>query len=283
MNSAEYHQEKIDAALEKKYHTLCDYLSQIESIAVAFSGGVDSALLLKIAHDVLKQRVLAITAKSPVFPDREIAATNTFCDAEDICHIVFDSHASEDEIFKSNPPDRCYFCKKALLGEIVDRARNMDINVIAEGSNLDDENDYRPGLAALRESNVISPLRQSGFTKNDIRILARNLGLPMWNKPSFACLATRIPYGQRITAAKLDRIDAAERIISDLGFSQVRVRCNNECASIEVEPSEITHLEQLCKERDIFRKLKELGFCEVKIDPKGYVSGNLNRLLIDAN
>ncbi len=269
--------KQISPALEEKYRNLCDHLRRLDKLAVAFSGGVDSALLLKVAHDTLGERTLAITANSPTFPEREITATREFCKTEGIRHIVFDSHACEGAIFEQNPPDRCYFCKKMLLREIDNIAHDSNASVAAEGSNLDDEHDYRPGLTALGESNVISPLRRAKFTKDDIRTLAHHLDLPMWNKPSFACLATRIPYGQQITSANLIRIDNAERMIIDLGFDQVRVRCDNNHARIEVEPSEITRLEQLCDEYDIFRKFQDLGFSDVVIDEKGYVPGNLKR------
>ncbi len=270
-------QKQIGSALEEKYFALRDYLHQFENMAVAFSGGVDSSLLLKVVHDALDRCVLAITAKTPTFPEREIAETRVFCKDASIRHIVFNSLACTGDTFEENPPDRCYFCKKTLLSEMSDIAHTHGISVVAEGSNLDDENDYRPGLVAVEESDVISPLRQLKFTKDDIRALAHYLDLSMWNKPSFACLATRIPYGQRITAAGLSCIDAAEQEVIDLGFDQVRVRCDNDNASIEVEPAEIARLEQLCNEKHVFQKLKELGFREVTINPEGYVPKNLKR------
>ena len=250
-----------------KYEKLKELLSSTGNVAVAFSAGVDSTFLLKTAHDVLGENALAVTVKHIAFPHREMSETVDFCNAENIEQIKISFDVMSVEGFSVNPPDRCYICKKALFSKIIETAKERDFLNVAEGSNLDDDKDYRPGMRAIRELGVISPLKEAGLTKQDIRNLSHELGLLTWDKPSYACLATRIPYGEEITREKLSMIERSEQLLYDLGFRQSRVRHHGDTARIEIEDS------------DLSKKFKEFGFSYVALDLEGYRSGSLNCLL----
>lgn len=265
----------IESSLQNKYLELKNYLSSLNSVAVAYSSGVDSTFLLKTAVDTLhRDNVLALTAKSHSFPKRELDESIQFCKSENIRQIVFESEELSIDGFSNNPPDRCYICKKELFSKIKSIARENNINAVIEGSNADDINDYRPGMRAVAELEILSPLKKVGLTKNEIKALSKQLGLKTWNKQSFACLSSRFVYGEKITVQKLDMIDKSEQLLLDLRFKQVRVRIHNDVARIEVLPNEIERVIQF--KDTIYSKFKEYGFRYVTLDLGGYRTGSMN-------
>lgn len=266
---------EIDAKLKLlKYR-----LGKMKSIAVAFSGGVDSTFLLKVAHDVLGDGVVAITARSQSFPDREFNEAKEFSGKIGVKHVVIDSEELDIEGFSDNPVNRCYLCKRELFSKMVDYAKANGIRFVADGSNVDDTGDYRPGMEAIREFRIVCPLREAGLDKKEIRRLSKEMGLPTWDKPAFACLVSRIPYGQKITKEKLQAIDEMERFLLDLGFRQVRVRSHGDLARIEVGAGERNKFFNTELMDRIYEKLKEFGYAYVTMDLKGYRSGSMNEIL----
>ncbi|MDR0424805.1 MAG: ATP-dependent sacrificial sulfur transferase LarE, partial [Clostridiales Family XIII bacterium] len=231
-----------EQTLDAKYSRLKKILAGMGSAAVAFSGGVDSSFLLKAAHDVLGENVIAVTARSCSFPERELNEARVFCAKEDIKHFICRSEELEIEGFSQNPENRCYLCKSEMFTKIWDVARRNGIGAVADGSNVDDEGDYRPGLQAVREHNVRSPLREAGLKKAEIRALSKMLDLPTWDKQAFACLSSRFVYGESITAEKLKMVEIAEQFLLDMGFRQVRVRIHGSIARIELGPEELPAL-----------------------------------------
>jgi len=265
--------------LEDKVKKLENIIKDAGSLVVAFSGGVDSTYLLKVAHDILKDNVIAVTARSSTYPEREFNEAVEFAKSLGARHEVIVSEELDIDGFSENPLNRCYFCKKELFVKIRELADKYNIKYIADGSNADDLGDYRPGLMAVKELGVISPLKEAGMTKDDIREMSRRMGLPTWDKPAFACLASRIPYGQEITREKLEMIDKAEQILLGAGFRQVRVRHHGDIARIEVSPAERKKFfnEEFMDRID--REFKELGFKYVALDLKGYRTGSMNEVI----
>jgi len=258
---------------DEKYESLLSLLKGYGRVAVAFSGGVDSSLLLYAAKDALGDDAIAITAHIHSMPEWELYDAKTFCNEYGVRHIILEINELEIEGFSANPPKRCYLCKSGILEKIIEAAGKYGMETVAEGSNLDDDHDYRPGFKAVKEQGVKSPLREAGFTKAEIRQISKSLGISVWNKQPCACLSSRIAYGDTITDMKLRRIEKAERFILDMGFSLVRVRVSGDeglTACIEFLNSELLRAKSEAVRQSITNGLQEFGFTDITIDPVGY-------------
>ena len=267
---------------QARYDKLRARLAALGSVAVAYSGGVDSTFLAVVAHEVLGDRMLAITSAGRSAPQRDIERTRAFCAERGIAQVVVDYDELTIPSFAQNTPDRCYHCKTALFAQMREAARARGIDTLVDGSNKDDEGDYRPGMRALAELGIGSPLREVGLTKAQIRELSHALGLPTWNLPSAACLASRFAYGEVITARKLRRVELAEDFLHDLGFTQLRVRvhgADGELARIEVAGDQIARLAEPELRTKVIARLTELGFTYVSLDLQGFRSGAMNEVL----
>ena len=246
--------------LQEKYQKLLSYLKELDSVAIAFSGGVDSTFLLAAAKEALGDKVIALTAKSCLFPERESGEAKDFCKNLGVEQIVLDLGDTELPAFKHNPPNRCYICKKSLFEKFLQKAKEYQMSYVAEGSNMDDLGDYRPGMQAITE-------------------LGKQMGLPTWSKPSFACLASRFVYGETITAEKLSMVERAEDLLRSNGFLQFRVRIHGTIARIELLPEDIPRMLDSELRKEIVDKLKRYGFTYVSLDLEGYRTGSMNEVL----
>lgn len=263
--------------MNDKVERIKGILLDMESVLVAYSGGVDSTLLLKLAHDVLGERALGVTEVSATLPEYELAEAEAIAQQIGARYVVLAKHEMEDARFLANTPDRCYFCKASVCRQLVEYAQQEGYRCVVDGSNADDTGDYRPGARAVREYGVCSPLQEAGFTKADIRALARDLGLPNWDKPSSACLASRIPYGDPITEANLTQIGRAEGVLRDLGLRQYRVRHHGDVARIEVAHADFDVI--LTHRESIVAALKALGYAYIVLDLVGFRSGSMNEVI----
>lgn len=266
---------------EEKEKKLAVLLEKCMPLAVAFSGGVDSTYLLHEAVKAGKEKVTALIMKTPSVPERELDEAVTFCKSRGISFFVLPADPFSAAGFRENGRDRCYICKHFLFSALFEKAKKEGIPFVADGTNADDRKEFRPGLRALKELDIRSPLAEAGLTKKEIRELSEKEGLPTWNKPSFSCLATRFPYGEELTVEKLRRTEAAENLLAELGFTQRRVRVHGNLARIEVLPAEIP---LLLERRDmISSRLEELGFLYTTVDLKGFRSGSMDTAAVTKN
>jgi uncharacterized protein len=267
--------------VEEKLSKLKAIVSELESVVVAFSGGVDSTLVTKVCYDVLRDNSMAVTARSETYPDFEFKEAQKLAREIGIKHLVIDTSELAIEGFANNPPERCYFCKTELFGKLKEIAKEQGFLNVADGANLDDTQEFRPGLQASRELNVRSPLKEAGMTKKDIREVSKMLKLPNWDKPAYACLSSRFPYGQSITEEKLSMVSEAEKYLRGLGLVQFRVRHHETIARIEVLPDDINILTNSPAREELTAKFKEIGFTYVTLDLAGYRSGSMNEVLTE--
>lgn len=266
--------------LQAKYDRLKSILREMERVAIGFSGGIDSTLLICVATEVLGEHALAVIGRSETYPTREFQEAIQLAQKFGARYRVINTEETDDLKFKENPPDRCYFCKTELFGKLNVIAEQEGIRWIADGTITDDLGDFRPGMRAKSEQNVRSPLLEAGFSKNDVRVLAKEIGIPTWDKPSFACLSSRFPYGFGITKENLMKIDAAETFMRDNGFRFFRVRHHDDkTARLEVGPQEFHRLFDDKLREQIVAHFKSLGFVYVTLDLQGYRTGSMNEVL----
>ena len=263
----------------EKLNKLREIISELGSLAVGFSGGVDSSFLLAVAREILGDRVIAVTGVDASVPEREVNEAKAFCIDRGIRHILCTVDPLREEGYRNNSPDRCYFCKHGIFTEVKKIADEYGIEYMAEGSNMDDIGDYRPGLKAAAELSVKSPLREARLYKKDIRLISKAMGLPTWSKPAYACLASRFVYGEEITEEKLHMIDRAEQFLIERGFFEERVRMHGNIARIEVPSADIPRLASDEVREAVYDEFKKLGFLFVTLDLKGYRTGSMNATL----
>ena len=266
----------------EKLNRLKEYIKDLGSLAVGFSGGVDSSFLLAVAHEVLGDKAIAVTGMDAGVPQREKEEAVRFCRERGIRHIIREVNPFKEEEYRHNGPKRCYYCKKGMFTELKKVAEENGIAHIAEGSNMDDLGDYRPGLQAAEELGVKCPLREAGLTKSEIRELSKEMGLPTWSKPAYACLASRFVYGEEITEEKLHKIDRAEQFLIEQGFLEERVRVHGDLARIEVPEKDISRLASDEVRTAVYEEFKKIGFPFVTIDMRGYRMGSMNATIKDS-
>lgn len=281
MSSIQDSLPEIPVPLRQKYEQLTDILRRLGSVAVAFSSGVDSTFLVKVAHDVLGSKAVAFTAASDFVPQRDVDDARAFCAQEGIEHHVVPFPILTVPHVRENPKDRCYYCKHALFAHMKELAAEHGLAFVVDGSNLDDDGDYRPGHKALRELAIVSPLHEAGLRKVDIRALSKAFGLPTWDKPSFACLASRFPYGKELTPGGLARVNRAEEFLMARGFRQLRVRAHGDVARIELVPDDIPRFMEKGLREETAAFFRSIGFAYAALDLLGYRTGSLNETLAE--
>lgn len=269
----------MDKELDNKFLSLKRSINKMGSAVIAFSGGLDSSFLLKVSHDILGENALAVTATSQTYPLWEFEEAVKIAEDIGVRHMIIESNELQIEGFKENSIRRCYYCKKELFSKLSEVAKREGMNYVLDGTNVDDKGDYRPGMEAAKELGVRSPLMEAGLGKQEIRDLSKEMGLMTWDKPSFACLSSRFPYGEEITAEELEVVGKAEQFIKSLGFKQVRVRHHKKLARIEVSPEDMNLLMGSNLKSKIVSELKRLGYIYVTVDLKGYRTGSMNEVL----
>jgi pyridinium-3,5-biscarboxylic acid mononucleotide sulfurtransferase len=276
MSSRGAAEEKVSATLEGRRRHLESILREMDSVAIGFSGGADSTLLLRVAVQVLGDRAVALTAVSPSFPERDRLAAIGLARSMGARHLLVDSHEFDDPGYVANAPSRCFFCKKELFDLLKQAAARHGLRTIAYGAITDDLGDFRPGMDAARRAGARAPLLEAGFSKDDVRELSRQLGLPTWDRPASACLSSRIPHGTPIDAGMLQRVERSEDFLLEHGFRQVRVRAHGDLARVECDPSDLPRLMESPMREQLVSRLRELGFEHVTVDLRGYRTGSLN-------
>lgn len=271
----------LSSDVQLKYKKLRKSLKDLGKVVIAFSGGVDSSLLLRVAQDVLGDNVLAIIASSEVYPEKEIEEALALVKNMKVRFKHVTTHELDNPDFYNNPPRRCYFCKSELFSLIIEIGKKEGFDCVLDGANADDTMDFRPGTKAAAELGVRSPLRDAGLTKDEIREISRFLDLPTWDKPSMACLASRFPYNRKIDRRSLKQVGEAEEFLRDKGFTQLRVRFHGETARIELLQEEISRLYDAVLRKEIVDAFKSLGFSYVTLDLQGYRTGSMNEVLSD--
>lgn len=269
----------LSPGLQTKYDKLIGIIRELESVIVAFSGGADSTFLARAAKDAVGEHALLVTADSETYPEAELAEAKRLAELLGMRHIVVQTRELDNPEYAKNPPNRCFFCKEELFTRLKPVAEAERVGHLIYGANMDDLGDHRPGMQAARQMGVKAPLIDAGLTKGEIRELSRALGLPTWDKPSFACLSSRFPYGDPITAEKLRQVDAAEAFLRSLGFRQFRVRHHDTLARLEIPLEEIPRLWEDGRYEKIAARLRELGYLYVAVDLQGFRSGSMNEML----
>lgn len=272
----------VSKEVQAKYKRLKGILEEMGSVLVAFSGGVDSSFLLKTAHEVLGDEVFAVIASSETYPEKEKEEAIKIAQYLNVRYKIIRTLELENPDFVNNSPQRCYFCKRVLFSRLKEIAEDEGIPYVIDGANLEDTGDYRPGSIAAEELGIRSPLKEARFIKSEIRKLSKQLGLPTWNKPSMACLASRFPYYMRIDMKSLKRVSQAEDCLRALGFSQIRVRHHGQIARIEIEPKEFPEIMEKGVREKIVKTLKKLGYTYITVDLAGYRTGSMNEPLSSA-